>query len=127
MSCLSWSSRGPLVPAVAESLRVWNPELNRCSCAGFSFDATPAPSELRPLLDRCEPDMARKVKRLGDDESGPVVGHCDTDAPIDHLGGDPNTRGVRMLLDVRERLSNVLEHGRRDFGREVPVKLNVDI
>src|ERR1700730_11904635 len=109
------------------SSSAWYRQVNLRSRAWLSSDATPPAGELRPLLHSRQPDMARQVKRLGDHESGSIVCNGDGDPAINHVGRYPDASGVRMLLDIRERLRNVLEHDRRDVDGEVAVELKIDV
>src|SRR6266702_1571765 len=91
------------------SLTGGDPELDARSCAGFAVDSAPSTGELSAFLHRQQAEVAWHVHALGDHETCAVVGHLDADTTIDGRSCHTDARGMRVLLNVRQRFRNVLE------------------
>src|SRR6266581_5831321 len=71
--------------------------------------------------------MTRDVHALGDDKTGAVVGDLYDDSSVTCCGRDPDTGRMRVLLNVGERLGNVLEDDRLHLCWQAVRELQVEV
>src|SRR5207245_9910935 len=105
----------------------WTPELGRGPRARPARDAIAAPVQLRPLPHCDQTDVARNANRLRDDKARAVIVDLDPNSSVDGFGRDHDPRRVSMLLDVVQRLGDVLQDDRLDGLRQVVGDPAVDV
>src|SRR6202051_1547213 len=112
------------------SLVAWDPELHPCSRTGLALDAALAAGKLGSLAYCDEAEVTRRVLRFGDADTFAVVPNDNPDAAIGGISRDLDARGKGMLLDVGQRLRDVLEDRRLDGcrkgAREADVEVGLD-
>src|SRR2546430_3790572 len=97
----------------------WNPEFDLGPGARLALHMAPAACQLGALAHRDQADVSRNARRLRDHETSAVVGDYDPDAAIDNLGADGDAGRPCVLLNVGERLRDVLHDDRLDRRRHV--------
>src|SRR6267143_2327054 len=109
------------------ALRGGYPELDLGPGSRLADDAAPATGKLGALLHGEETEVSGDVQALVDDKAGAVVGNLDHHPAVNGRGGDVHARGVRVLLDVRERLCDVPEDDRFHVVGKLVGEAQVDV
>src|SRR6266571_2401330 len=95
-----------------------NPEIDAGSGPGLAVEAAPSAREVRAFAHGDQAKVSGQMEALGHDEPGPIIGDGDADAAVHGLGSDAYARRVAVLLDIAQRLGDVLEHIRlHDSGK----------
>src|SRR5207245_393568 len=116
-----------LLPLAFALWSEWNPETDAGSGPGLAVEAAPSAREVRAFAHGDQAKVPGQMEALGHDEPGPVVGDDDADAAIHGLCSDAYARGVAVLLDIAQRLGDVLEHVRLHDSRECVRKADVQL
>src|SRR5919204_5823271 len=104
-----------------------HPELEPRARSRFALDPEPPACKLGALPDGDDPDVSRHADRLPHDKARAVVPDLDAQAAVGFLRDDRHHRRVRVLLDVAERLGDVLQRDALDRRRDPAGEAAVDV